>query len=762
MSPRARAVTVALLLGPLVISARPAPRDPAATLALRDRAVALFDLRERARSAAGIPLEGLQRDLVAIADTLADAGLDTLASSARYRAAGVLVRLGRRADAERQLTLAIGDALRARSPREELGARAYLLDLRATVQPEETIAAARALARRYASPRNDVGAGNVKSTEARAWATLGRWRESLAAARRAAALYARAGNDRQHVFALTQCSQALRFQGRHAEALAVTDSALALARRANLGLEQARALLERATLLRTLGRVDEGLASAGRALELDRRLGNRSHETSTRLFRTSLLHQSGRHREMLAETDSLLRLLGSRDDPATELRMLTARGAALAALGRCAEADTLVERAIARFARFQRGIDDPDDRAGTGTHSAAAFATWSECRRRLVGPEAGWRALELGQARELKVRLGAPEVPDVVGLLARLRERRAALVAYRAGGFEDAAAFVFAEGRVHAVTLPRAAAVEDVRAALVLLGSRGAEAPAEAALARVAAGWFAPVAPVLAPGIERLIIVPPAALDGIPFEALPVRGDRGGARVGERWAVSLVPAAAVYAHLAARPGAGGPVTAFADPPAAGLPKLPAAREEARLAAAGGGTVHAGRAATVERFAAAAAAGGVLHVAAHAVVEPDRPERSGVRLADPDGLLTAGAIEALTVPADLVVLSACRTAQGTALGAEGALGLPRAFLGAGARAVVATRWDVADRRAAAAMAVFYERLRAGRAADEALRDARRALAASRAPLRDRTAFTLYGLGDEPVPSLSRGRIGAPAK
>lgn len=82
-------------------------------------------------------------------------------------------------------------------------------------------------------------------------------------------------------------------------------------------------------------------------------------------------------------------------------------------------------------------------------------------------------------------------------------------------------------------------------------------------------------------------------------------------------------------------------------------------------------------------------------------------------------------------APLVVLNACASVPGQALGHEGCLGLPRAFLVAGARAVVATTQRISDRRGAGFMAAFYERLlsdpqgRAGRA----LLDAQRALSAA---------------------------------
>ena len=67
----------------------------------------------------------------------------------------------------------------------------------------------------------------------------------------------------------------------------------------------------------------------------------------------------------------------------------------------------------------------------------------------------------------------------------------------------------------------------------------------------------------------------------------------------------------------------------------------------------------------------------------------------------DGLLTASEAAQLKLSADWVVLSACNTAAGDGTpGAEGLSGLARAFLYAGARAILASHWPVRDDAAAA--------------------------------------------------------------
>ena len=94
---------------------------------------------------------------------------------------------------------------------------------------------------------------------------------------------------------------------------------------------------------------------------------------------------------------------------------------------------------------------------------------------------------------------------------------------------------------------------------------------------------------------------------------------------------------------------------------------------------------------------------IVHFATHALVNDEHPDLSGVVLSLVDrsghpqnGFLRLLDIYNLRLGADLVVLSACRTALGEEVKGEGLIGLTRAFLYAGAPRVVATFWDIDDR------------------------------------------------------------------
>ncbi len=120
-------------------------------------------------------------------------------------------------------------------------------------------------------------------------------------------------------------------------------------------------------------------------------------------------------------------------------------------------------------------------------------------------------------------------------------------------------------------------------------------------------------------------------------------------------------------------------------------------------------IHMGAYATPDVLREDLRAFSVLHLAAHGFVDPDFPMQSGLALTfreKEDGFFTVADVLDMQLDANLVVLSACETAQGTVLGGEGAQSLARAFMIAGARSVVASLWQVADRETADTMIEFY--------------------------------------------------------
>ena len=144
---------------------------------------------------------------------------------------------------------------------------------------------------------------------------------------------------------------------------------------------------------------------------------------------------------------------------------------------------------------------------------------------------------------------------------------------------------------------------------------------------------------------------------------------------------------------------------------------------------------------------------ILHLATHGILDPKRPERSGLILSTvnidgqvQDGFVGLRDIYGLRAPVDLVVLSACRTGLGKDVRGEGLIGLTRGFIYAGASSVVASLWKVDDEATAELMKRFYANmLQGGMRPAEALRAAQNSIRQEpqwRAPFYW-AAFTLQG-------------------
>jgi CHAT domain-containing protein/tetratricopeptide (TPR) repeat protein len=189
-----------------------------------------------------------------------------------------------------------------------------------------------------------------------------------------------------------------------------------------------------------------------------------------------------------------------------------------------------------------------------------------------------------------------------------------------------------------------------------------------------------------------------------------------------------------------------------------LPRLPGARAESRAIAALMPRARVTRlegAVARERAVREASHGkAVLHFATHAIVRDDDPFSSFLALGrtpdEDDGLLTAQEIYRLHLDADLVVLSACRSAGGRVTG-DGLATFARAFIYAGAPSIVASLWDVADEPTNRLLPEFYRAWLRGASKARALRAAQlRLLTELRAgKVQIQTPAGLVSLPEHPV-------------
>jgi hypothetical protein len=115
----------------------------------------------------------------------------------------------------------------------------------------------------------------------------------------------------------------------------------------------------------------------------------------------------------------------------------------------------------------------------------------------------------------------------------------------------------------------------------------------------------------------------------------------------------------------------------------------------------------------------------VHFTAHATANLDSPLDSAVILSGPDAGFKLYARDVATMPlnAELVTVSACRSAGERTYSGEGLVGFAWAFLRGGARRVVAGLWDVDDKSTAELMDGLYTGLAAGDSPAKALRAAK---------------------------------------
>jgi CHAT domain-containing protein/tetratricopeptide (TPR) repeat protein len=299
---------------------------------------------------------------------------------------------------------------------------------------------------------------------------------------------------------------------------------------------------------------------------------------------------------------------------------------------------------------------------------------------------------------------------------------------------------------------------------IVRLSSTGTEAIA--ASRRLGGTMVAPVLAVLPASVTRLVMSLDGELYRLPFDALRLPDDRF---LIERGPVTIVPSATAWMALRAhRVPSGNQLVAWADPRYAvteesspddrgstfervRLPRLPHSAQEADRVARFGiaSRVLKGKAATersVRHLDWRQVA--VAHFAVHALIDDEGQTATALALSPDlatDGFLTAGELALLDLNGPLIVLSACRSAAGQVLAAEGLRGLAGPFLERGARAVVGTLWSVGDRSVVPFVDRFYQAMAAGASVDDALRQAKLAAIRDGASIADWGAFSVIGDG-----------------
>jgi tetratricopeptide (TPR) repeat protein len=210
---------------------------------------------------------------------------------------------------------------------------------------------------------------------------------------------------------------------------------------------------------------------------------------------------------------------------------------------------------------------------------------------------------------------------------------------------------------------------------------------------------FAGPGPALA-GVGRVFIGASPELEGLPWNLL------GSVTLGPGVGVCAVRSASDVDADHAPTSAGHAPACVALAP--DDPSLPGAPDEcARVAAIWNGQALLGG--TTADALDAIAQADIVHLATHGVFAPDRPGAS--RLLIGDGWVTVSELTRRLRPGSLLVLAACHAGRAGGL-AEDRAALPRAFLDAGAGAVIAPLWPISDASAGDFAVGLHTRIRAG--------------------------------------------------
>lgn len=444
------------------------------------------------------------------------------------------------------------------------------------------------------------------------------------------------------------------------------------------------------------------------------------------------------------------------------------------------------QKVLRQISAVQRALSDsglgPEDRTKALDELADLESLELDLRDQLIRESPAFAALY------------QPVIPDLGTIQAQLKPDQA-LLSYQLWDGESSKELPLEIGQswlmlvtrdqVRTFALPKR---RDLRARVrilegLLLSARDSSvASANAASVRLYEDLFQEALATLPEAVRSLILIPDDVLFGCPFGAL--RSSAGAMPEGSRFEISIVPSAAVWLHLkTANPdsGAGQNSAALiffdpaisdsqagfsdfraADPWMEGVQLAPlryAGREAQYLkrAAGKGSLVVTGNAASETVFKATSFSDfGIINLVTHAVVDENQPERSAILLAPgsdlEDGFLQVREISVLDLDGQLVVLSSCRSSSGRILGGEGAQSLARAFLEAGAGAVLASLWPLEDQKASVLFGNFSNALGQGQTVGGALRSVQLAAIESGMAADSWAGLVIHGDADlRPIPA-----------
>ena len=404
---------------------------------------------------------------------------------------------------------------------------------------------------------------------------------------------------------------------------------------------------------------------------------------------------------------------------------------------------TQPRRAEAEFQATIKSIDRLDSRLIRDDYKFGYLASLLEFYRMYVDflmanhqPERALAIAESSRSHVLAERSGASQRlgSHTAESYRELARRTHAIVLEYWLGEDQSYLWVITPERIRDYRLPEAKTIRRLVAAYqgVILGQRNPLESAAQTGRKLYDMLLAPGAASFGPDC-RVILVPDQDLYSLSFESLPA-GNDGRHFWIENANVEIAPSLDYLADAIGRRNLreGSGVLVMGDPASAleEFPKLQYAASEINNIRSTMGssdcTVLEGPKARPEAYAGLHPSDfKFIHFSAHAAANPESPLDSAVILSGPPDRCKLFARDVMSVPlsAELVTISACRSAGAKTYAGEGPVGLAWAFLRAGAQNVIAGLWDVDDRSTAQLMSRLYAEISRGSPPSDALHAAK---------------------------------------
>ena len=553
-------------------------------------------------------------------------------------------------------------------------------------------------------------------------ARLGQFDRAIAFQQRAVQAYERSGRRLELMTAVGELGTTYVMRNELTQALPYLQRALSIATEGGVAAESAVWGRNLATAHVTLGNWDD----AARYNDEARRISPPTRPAKL-VFNTAIEAQIAAARGDYQGAEKLFRdaLAGAATEPGVQWQAQEGLARIAVATGQPSLAAKHFEAALQIVEKTRSALLKTDYRLSFLTRVIRFYQTYVDF---LMATGQTDRALEVADSsrgRVLAERLGvaAPSRGTAAAFQRRAKDGRHIFVFYWLDA-KRSLAWVVSPGGIRHVSLAGREEIEplvDQHQTLVHNTLSDPLTATDSAGARLYARVIAPLASSIPPG-SSVVIVPDGALHRLNFETLPVRSGGAAHYWIEDVTIQIAPSLAMMTATAPRKDPTRSSLLLVGNPTPRPPEFPALTYAAaeiegvskQFGAADVTLLQSEQAspagfrdAKPERFAA-------IHFTSHAVANIESPMDSAVILSGRDSAFKLYARDVAEMPlsAELVTVSACRSAGERTYTGEGLVGFAWAFLRAGSQKVVAGLWDVDDRSTAALMERFYEQLVGG--------------------------------------------------